>query len=68
MSCHTGWVLFTAPWHVHKSVLPHTHLYCQLYCPMAAQVYEAGDASVLTPDVGGKGTLRTFTDAVLRNL
>jgi hypothetical protein len=33
-----------------------------------AQVYSQGDKSVLTPDVGGSGTLTSFTKAVIKNL
>ncbi|GLC76351.1 hypothetical protein PLESTF_001770200, partial [Pleodorina starrii] len=32
------------------------------------KVYSDGDKSVLTPDVGGSGTLLRFTEAVVRNL
>jgi hypothetical protein len=31
-------------------------------------VYQAGDASKLTADVGGSGTLTSFTNAVLDNI
>lgn len=34
----------------------------------APQVYASGDKSVLTPDVGGTGTQKTFTDALLKHL
>lgn len=32
------------------------------------KVYSDGDTSTLTPDVGGHGTTKTFTDGVIRNL
>lgn len=32
------------------------------------KVYKDGDKSVLTPDVGGTGTLHTFSEAVMKNL
>jgi hypothetical protein len=36
--------------------------------PRAAQVYKEGDSSKLTQDVGGSGTLTTFTNAVIDNI
>ena len=32
------------------------------------QVYKDGNKDVLPPDVGGAGTLRTFSNAVMKNL
>jgi hypothetical protein len=35
---------------------------------LVMQVYSQGDKSALTPDVGGTGTLSSFTKAVIKNL
>lgn len=34
----------------------------------ALQVYAAGDKSVITKDVGGRGSLAAFTEAVIKRL